>query len=39
MNDLDVINNRIWYVQSSFYAYSQDSGFTQTIFTRGFNHD
>ena len=39
MNDLDVINNRIWYVQSSFYAYSPDSGFTQTIFTRGFNHD
>ena len=34
MNDLDVINNRIWYVQSSFYAYSPDSGFTQTIFTR-----
>ena len=29
MNDLDVINNRIWYVQSSFYAYSPDSGFTQ----------
>lgn len=39
MNDLDVINNRIWYVQSSFYAYSPDSGFTQTIFTRGFTHD
>ncbi len=39
MNDLDVINDRIWYVQSSFYAYSPDSGFTQTIFTRGFNHD
>ena len=39
MNDLDVINDRIWYVQSSFYAYSPGSGFTQTIFTRGFNHD
>ena len=39
MNDLDVINNKIWYVQSSFYAYSQDSGFSQSIFTRGFNHD
>ena len=39
MNDLDVIENSIWYVQSSFYAYKRNSGFTQTIFTRGFNHD
>ena len=39
MNDLDLIENKIWYVQSSFYAYSTETGFTQTIFTRGFNHD
>ena len=39
LNDLDVIENSIWYVQSSFYAFKLNSGFTQTIFTRGFNHD
>ena len=39
LNDLDVIDNSIWYVQSSFYAFKSNSGFTQTIFTRGFNHD
>ena len=39
MNDLDVIEDRIWYVQASFSAYKSEAGFTQTIFARGFNHD
>ena len=39
MNDLDVIEEKIWYVQASFLAYKSDGGFTQTIFARGFNHE
>ncbi len=39
MNDLDVIEEKIWYVQSSFSAYKSNQGFTQTIFSRGYNHD
>jgi len=39
VNDLDVIDNSIWLVQSEFYTYHTLQGFTEPIFTRGFNID
>ena len=39
VNDLDVIDNSIWLVQSEFYTYHTQEGFTEPIFTRGFNID
>jgi hypothetical protein len=39
VNDLDVIDNSIWLVQSEFYTYHTQQGFTEPIFTRGFNID
>ncbi len=39
VNDLDVINNSMWLVQTEFYTFHKDSGFTEPIFTRGFNID
>ena len=39
VNDLDVINNSIWLVQSEFYTFHKEHGFAEPIFTRGFNID
>ncbi|MDC0117876.1 AAA family ATPase [bacterium] len=39
VNDLDVINNSIWLVQSEFYTFHKEYGFSEPIFTRGFNID
>ena len=39
VDDLDVINNSIWLVQSEFYTFHKEHGFTEPIFTRGFNID
>ena len=39
VNDLDVINKSIWLVQSEFYTFHKEHGFTEPIFTRGFNID
>ena len=38
-NDLDVINESIWLVESEFFTYHPEVGFTEPIFTRGFNQD
>ena len=39
MTDLDVINESIWLVQSEFFTYHKGFGFSEPIFTRGFNID
>ena len=39
VNDLDVINNKIWLVNSEFYTYYDTKGFSEPIFTRGYNFD
>lgn len=39
VNDLDVINNKIWLVNSEFNTYYATQGFSEPIFTRGFNID
>jgi len=39
VNDLDVINNKIWLVNSEFYTFYKNQGFSEPIFTRGYNFD
>jgi hypothetical protein len=39
VNDLDVINESIWLVESEFLTYQKGVGFTESIYARGFNVD
>ena len=39
VNDIDVINNSIWLVQTDFQTFHNEFGFSEPIFSRGFSID
>ena len=39
VNDIDVVDDKIWLVESKFSTFDIDSGLSESIFTRGFCHD
>lgn len=39
VDNLDVIDDKIWFVQTDFNLYERGRGFTDKIYTRGFNID
>ena len=39
VNDIDVVDDKIWLVESKFSTFDMDSGLSESIFTRGFCHD
>jgi hypothetical protein len=39
VNDIDVIDNKIWFVESKFTTYDRNSGLNEPIFSKGFCHD
>ena len=39
VNDIDVIDNKIWFVESKFTTFNKDTGLSEPIFAKGFCHD
>ena len=39
VSNVDIIDEKIWLVESKFNTYSKKGGFTEAVFTRGFTHD
>ena len=39
VSTLDVIDEKVWLVKTEFKTYSKDEGFTEPIFTKGYNID
>jgi len=39
VSDIDVIDNKVWLVKAEFKTYIKDKGFTEPIFTKGYNID
>ena len=39
VNNIDVVDDKIWLVESKFSIFDIDSGLSESIFTRGFCHD
>ena len=39
VSDIDVIDEKVWLVKTEFKTYSKDKGFTEPIFTKGYNID
>jgi hypothetical protein len=39
VSNIDVIDEKIWLVQSKFNTYSTKEGFTEAVFTKGYCHD
>jgi hypothetical protein len=39
VSNVDIIDEKIWLVESKFNTYSKKEGFTEPVFTRGYCHD